>query len=180
MRDKELEEEELKELLSQESNPDKEIPRLRRENRELRENLMYYKRKANDYKVVLSILLSQRPNESVKIAQELYEDAERNSEYTNIDIEYRGMDRMYIVRKGWWILNDLMQKCKEAYKSKDLNLAGKYWTEIYEKYAPSHNDEQFDSKFIEFSKAMEQFTDKEVYEITDYLKEQQYKKEGLI
>ena len=100
MRDKELEEEELKELLSQESNPDKEIPRLRRENRELRENLIYYKRKANDYKVILSILLSQRQNETVKIAQGLYEDAERNSEYTNIDIEYRGMDRMYIVRKG--------------------------------------------------------------------------------
>ena len=79
-------------------------------------------------------------------------------------------------------MNNLVKKCKEAYRSNNLDLAGKYWAEIYEKYAPSIKEDEKTryEKYEKLNKLMSDFTDEEVYDITDYLKEQEYKKEGCI
>lgn len=79
-------------------------------------------------------------------------------------------------------MNNLVKKCKEAYRSNNLDLAGKYWNEIYEKYAPSIKEDEKTryEKYEKLNKLMSDFTDEEVYDITDYLKEQEYKKEGCI
>ena len=57
---------------------------------------------------------------------------------------------------------ELVEKCKQAIKDNDLEKAGKYWNQIFEKYCPSAEIVKADSK-----KA-------------NYLREKSYREEGLI
>lgn len=80
---------------------------------------------------------------------------------------------------------ELVEKCKQAIKDNELDKAGKYWNQIFEKYCPSAEIVKADSKkanemYENFNKLMENFTDKEVYTVTDYLREKSYREEGLI
>lgn len=77
---------------------------------------------------------------------------------------------------------DLVNLCKEAYRNNDLDLAGKYWNQIYEKYAPSIKEDEKTryEKYEKLNELMSNFTDEEVYKITDYLREKEYRKEGII
>lgn len=95
MKDRETEQEELMELMSQESNPNIEIARLRRENRDLRENLRYNKRKKEEYELYLNILLDNRPNRRVIISQEIIEQYKKRQR--EISVVYKGEDRTYMI-----------------------------------------------------------------------------------
>lgn len=95
MIDREAEQEELMELMSQESNPNIEIARLRRENRDLRENLRYNKRKKEEYELYLNILLDNRPNRRVIINQEIIEQYKKRQR--EISVVYKGEDRTYMI-----------------------------------------------------------------------------------
>ena len=70
-----------------------------------------------------------------------------------------------------WVLNgckgrtkptieELVHKCKLEYKNKCMKFAWKYWCMIYDYFE--------DKPFEELHKVMEQFTNEEVYAITDY------------
>lgn len=95
MIDREAEQEELIELMSHESNPNIEIARLRRENRDLRENLRYNKRKKEEYELYLNILLDNRPNRRVIISQEIIEQYKKRQR--EISVVYKGEDRTYMI-----------------------------------------------------------------------------------
>ena len=69
---------------------------------------------------------------------------------------------------------ELVNKCKQAYKDKNLRNAWKYWEEIY-----NISDKKLDNLDLtddkqrldvlkECQKYINQFTDDEVYEITNY------------
>lgn len=80
---------------------------------------------------------------------------------------------------------NLVDKCKKAYKEKDLTSAYKFWEKIYDilderlnKFDIA-NDEKRNKCYQEFNKYMKQFTDDEVYTITDYGKQQAYRKMEL-
>lgn len=80
---------------------------------------------------------------------------------------------------------DLVDKCKKAYKEKDLTSAYEYWEKIYDilderlnKFDIT-NDEERNKCYQEFNKYIKQFTDDEVYTITDYGKQKAYKKMEL-
>lgn len=68
---------------------------------------------------------------------------------------------------------ELINKCKEAYKQINLEKAWKYWVEIYDKASSKfekceENSNEFYKAYEEFQNYMRQFTDDEVYTITDY------------
>ena len=63
-------------------------------------------------------------------------------------------------------MQNLVDKCKQAYANKNLEEAGKYWGKIYD-VVPSPS-EHIDFKLHQ--NYMKQFTNEEVYGITDYLK----------
>ena len=71
---------------------------------------------------------------------------------------------------------EIVNKCKEAFKNCDLNSASKYWCKLYdilEEKESKFDENDWENKkhlFIEFQTYMNQFTDNEVYTITDYLK----------
>lgn len=81
-------------------------------------------------------------------------------------------------------LQELVDKCKKAYAEKDLESAGKYWSEIYDTVLPDEttmknmSDAERMKSYSILSKLMDQFTDREVYDITDYLKRKSYRKMG--
>lgn len=81
-------------------------------------------------------------------------------------------------------LQELVDKCKEAYANNDLESAGKYWSDIYDAVLPDEKTMQTmsDAERMEsyslLSKLMNQFTDREVYDITDYLKRKAYREMG--
>lgn len=79
---------------------------------------------------------------------------------------------------------DLINKCKKAYKNKDLDKSYKYWSDIHDLLTKTLNKaKDFDDKcscYKEYWKYMEQFEDSEVYDITDYGKRQSYIKQGLL
>lgn len=73
---------------------------------------------------------------------------------------------------------NLVELCKQAYNKSDLSSAYKYWEMIYEVLDKKlgkidiNNEEKRFKCYEEYNNYMKQFTDKEVYDITDYGKRQ--------
>lgn len=81
---------------------------------------------------------------------------------------------------------ELVNKCKKAYKKHDLHTAYKYWCEIHDillnkldKY-DKYDEENVNKCYREFNDYIKQFTDDEVYDITDYGKELYYIENGYL
>lgn len=74
---------------------------------------------------------------------------------------------------------ETINKCKKAYKEHNLNLANQYWEKLYEildsKLENANNLEDRQNVYDEHFKYMQQFTNEEVYKITDYAKEKAYR-----
>ena len=78
----------------------------------------------------------------------------------------------------------LVDKCKKAYKKHDLHTAYLCWCEIHDIF--QNKLDKFDKYdeinvlncYQEFHEYIEQFTNDEVYDITDYGKELYYIEEG--
>lgn len=76
---------------------------------------------------------------------------------------------------------NLIKLCKQAYNKKDLSSAYKYWEMIYEVLDKKlnnidiNNEEERFKCYKEYNDYMKQFTDKEVYDITDYGKAKAYR-----
>lgn len=74
-------------------------------------------------------------------------------------------------------MEKLVNECKEAFKSGDLETASKLWNELYKMYAPTPEElknnpdsEEINKKMNYFANSMNNFTDNEVYKITEYIK----------
>lgn len=77
---------------------------------------------------------------------------------------------------------ELVDKCKKAYADRNLELADKYWCEIFDvldKKLKNNEEDKFNI-YQEFHTYMEQFTDNEVYAITDYGRRKAYLKMGIV
>ena len=85
---------------------------------------------------------------------------------------------------------ELISKCKQAYKEHDLRLAYTYWVQMHEilsqKIEDVENIKDLSSTelelkkrdiYFEFFDCMEQFSNNEVYDITDWGKEIEYNRE---
>lgn len=76
---------------------------------------------------------------------------------------------------------NLVKLCKQAYSKKDLSSAYKYWEMIYEVLDKKLNNIDINNKeerfkcYEEYNNYMKQFTNKEVYDITDYGKAKAYR-----
>lgn len=76
---------------------------------------------------------------------------------------------------------NLIKLCKQAYSKKDLSSAYKYWEMIYEGLDKKlnnidiNNEEERFKCYEEYNSYMKQFTNKEVYDITDYGKAKAYR-----
>lgn len=76
---------------------------------------------------------------------------------------------------------ELVNACKKAYADKDMNKALEYWEKMYDLLDEKKSKfDKTDEKniyacFSEFDSYMKQFTDDEVYTITDYGKEKAYR-----
>ena len=76
----------------------------------------------------------------------------------------------------------IVNRCKEAFHNNNLELAGKYWRKMHNKLEREEVKLDKDDHegrhllFREFAVYMLQFTNEEVYIITDYLKEKCYEK----
>lgn len=76
---------------------------------------------------------------------------------------------------------ELVNKCKQAYKENDLTSAYEFWKKIYnvldEKLSQFdiNNDNERYKCYEEFNKYISQFDNQEVYDITDYGKQKAYK-----
>lgn len=81
---------------------------------------------------------------------------------------------------------ELVDKCKNAYKNHDLKNAYQYWCDIHNKLFNNldkydkYDDKNRNKCYEEFYKYEKQFTDQEVYDITDYGKEKCYKELGYL
>jgi len=81
---------------------------------------------------------------------------------------------------------ELVDKCKNAYKDHNLLLAYTYWKKIHEildnkldKYDESDQENRYKC-YAEFDKYMDQFASQEIYDITDYGKEKYYIEKGYL
>lgn len=70
----------------------------------------------------------------------------------------------------------LVEKAKECFHKGDVKNAAKAWCKIYDLYENSHSMEDVS----ELHSVMARFTDNEVFGITDYLKEEYYKKNDIV
>lgn len=76
---------------------------------------------------------------------------------------------------------ELVDKCKKAYADKDINKALEYWCDIHDlldnklNEFDKYDDENRHKCYQEYYNFMQQFTDDEVYTITDYGKEKAYR-----
>ena len=76
----------------------------------------------------------------------------------------------------------IVNKCTDAFAKGNIELASEYWCKLYDKLEREEaklDKDDYEGKhllFRKFAVYMRQFTDKEVYTITDYLKEKYYKK----
>lgn len=74
---------------------------------------------------------------------------------------------------------ELIDACKNAYAEKSLNGAYRYWEKIHNlltsKLDVCQNEKERFETYKEFHQYMEQFTDDEVYDITDYGKARAYR-----
>lgn len=77
---------------------------------------------------------------------------------------------------------ELVNKCREEYYKSDLASAYKYWEEMFnvldEKINANESKDNYNI-FCEFNEYMKQFTNDEVYKITDYGKQRAYRKMEL-
>lgn len=68
----------------------------------------------------------------------------------------------------------LVDKCKQAYNNGNLEQASIYWKEIYnlldKELDKAKDKRQRFYAYKKYNSCMEQFTNEEVYAITDYLK----------
>jgi len=77
---------------------------------------------------------------------------------------------------------ELVNACKSAYERKNMRDAYEYWKQLHNLLEEKQNaydttdDENRFKCFSEFEDYMRQFTDEEVYKITDYGREQEYRK----
>lgn len=74
---------------------------------------------------------------------------------------------------------NLVDKAKSSFKNNNMENASKAWCEIYDLYddmynEDTHNEEERMELFTNFQEIMRNFTDDEVFGITDYLKKQYY------
>ena len=80
---------------------------------------------------------------------------------------------------------NLVDLCKQAYNKNDLSSAYKYWEMIYEVLDKKLSNVDINSEeerfkcYEEYNSYMKQFTDKEVYDITDYGKAKAYRQREL-
>lgn len=80
---------------------------------------------------------------------------------------------------------EIVNACKSAYKNKDMGLAYKFWCDIHDLLNKKldefdkTDDENRHKCYQEFHDYMKQFTDDEVYSITDYGKEKAYRQMEL-
>lgn len=80
---------------------------------------------------------------------------------------------------------ELVNKCKQAYKENNLTSAYEFWRKIYDilderlSKFDIKNDEERNKCYEEFNKYMKQFTNQEVYDITDFGKQKAYKQMEL-
>lgn len=76
---------------------------------------------------------------------------------------------------------ELVDKCKKAYADKDMDLAYKFWCDIHDlldnklNEFDKYDDDNRHKCYQEYHDFMQQFTDDEVYTITDYGKEKAYR-----
>ena len=76
---------------------------------------------------------------------------------------------------------ELVNKCKKAYKDNILGLSYKYWCDIHDildkrlNEFDLYDDENRYKCYQEFNNYIKQFTDEEVFRITDYGKQKAYK-----
>lgn len=74
---------------------------------------------------------------------------------------------------------EIINNCKKAYKEHKMELAYKYWYEMFEllekKLDNTKTEEERRNVYTEYFDYMRQFEDNEVYDITDYGKEKAYK-----
>lgn len=76
---------------------------------------------------------------------------------------------------------ELVNVCKKAYADKDMNLAYKFWCDIHDILDKKLDEfDKYDEEnrfkcYKEFQDYMKQFTDDEVYRITDYSKQKAYR-----
>lgn len=74
---------------------------------------------------------------------------------------------------------EIINNCKKAYKEHKMELAYKYWYEMFEllekKLDNTKTEEERRNVYTEYFDYMRQFEDNEVYDITDYGKEKIYK-----
>lgn len=81
---------------------------------------------------------------------------------------------------------ELVDKCRNAYKKHDLKSAYQYWCDIHEILLEKldnydRNDEENRYKcYDEFHKYIDQFPSQEIYDITDYGKEKYYIEMGYL
>ena len=80
----------------------------------------------------------------------------------------------------------LIDKCRKYYRKKDLKNAYQYWCKIHDLLLNKLDSfDKYDEKNVnkcyqEFYNYMRQFTDDEVYDITDYGKELYYIENGYL
>lgn len=74
---------------------------------------------------------------------------------------------------------EIINNCRKAYKEHKMELANKYWCEMFEllekKLDNTKTEEERKNVYIEYFDYMRQFEDNEIYDITDYGKEKAYK-----
>ena len=75
---------------------------------------------------------------------------------------------------------NLVDKAKSSFKNNNMENASKAWCEIYDLYddmynEDAHNEEERMELFTNFQEIMRNFTDDEVFGITEHLKKQYYK-----
>lgn len=93
------------------------------------------------------------------------------------------MMREELIFKGDEIMNyqELVNKCKKAYKDNILGLSYKYWCDIHDildkrlSEFDLYDDENRYKCYQEFNNYIKQFTDEEVFRITDYGKQKAYR-----
>lgn len=75
-------------------------------------------------------------------------------------------------------LQELVNKTKEFYKNKDLDRASIKWNEIYDFIDEVTKDNTFFDKNELLQPTFDQFSDKEVYDITDNIRDLEYARQG--
>ena len=64
---------------------------------------------------------------------------------------------------------EIIGKCKQAYSNKNLSSAYKYYIELYKEFDKNLDNIKDKQKcYQDFYKILEQFTNEEIYSITDY------------